>query len=108
VEILLDDQEYRIGKNVTGMVIHNTYDEDVTGAEITFVLKDLAAAKNSPATQSVTDKGNGLYIISGLDLQKEGNWELTITAKKGRIEDPVKFILPDALKARVPKGRYSP
>jgi hypothetical protein len=108
VEILLDDQEYKIGKNVIGMVIHNAYDADVMGAEITFVLKDLAAGKISPVIPTVTDKGNGLYIVSGLDLQKEGKWELTITVKKGRIEDRVKFILPDALKARVPKGRYSP
>jgi len=108
VEILLDDEEYTIGKNVTGIVIHNAYDEDVTGAEITCILKNLASGKNSPVTPKVTDKGNGLYIVSGLDLQKEGKRELMITVKKGRIEDRVKFILPDALKARVPKGSYSP
>jgi hypothetical protein len=108
VEILLDDNEYTIGKNVVGMVIHNAKDEDVNGAEITFVVKDLASGKNSPVTPKVTDKGNGLYIVSGLDLRKEGKWELTIIVKQGRIEDRVKFILPDALKARVPKGRYSP
>jgi hypothetical protein len=108
VEILLDDEEYTIGKNVTGLVIHNAHDEDVKGAEITFVVKDLASGKNSPITPKVTDKDNGLYIVSGLDLRKEGKWELTIRVKQGRIEDRVKFILPDALKARVPKGRYSP
>ncbi len=108
VEILLDDQEYKIGKNVIGMVIHNAHDEDVTGAEITFVLKDLVAGTNFPVTSKITDKGNGLYIVSGLDLQKEGKWEFAITVKKDRIEDFVKFVLPDALKARVPKGKYSP
>jgi len=108
VEILLDDQEYKIGKNVTGVVIHNAHDEDVIGAEVTFVLKDLIAGKNSPLTTVVTDKGNGLYTVSGLDLQKQGRWELAITIKKGPIEDLVKFVLPDALKARVTKGRYSP
>ena len=108
VEILLDDQEYKIGKNVIGMVIHNAHDEDVTAAEITFVLKDLVAGKNFPVTSKITDKGNGLYIVSGLDLQKEGKWELTITVKKDRSEDFVKFVLPDALKERVPRGKYSP
>jgi hypothetical protein len=108
VEILLDDQEYKIGKNVIGIVIHNAHDEDVMGAEITFVLKDLVADKNFPVTSKITDKGNGLYIVSGLDLQKEGKWELTITVKKDHIEDFVKFVLPDALKARVPRGKYSP
>ncbi len=108
VEILLDDKEYKIGKNVVGIVVHDANDKDVIGAEITFVLKDLATGKNSLVTPTVTDKGNGLYIVSGLDLQKEGKWELAITVKKGRLEDHVKFILPDALKSRVPKGRYSP
>jgi len=108
VEILLDDQEYKIGKNVIGIVIHNAHDEDVMGAEITFVLKDLVAGKNFPVTSKITDKGNGLYIVSGLDLQKEGKWELAITVKKDHIEDFVKFVLPDALKARVPRGKYSP
>ncbi len=108
VEILLDDKEYNIGKNVVGIVVHDADDKDVSGAEITFVLKDLTAGKNSLVTPTVTDKGNGLYIVSWLDLHKEGKWELAIKVKKGRIEDHVKFILPDALKARVPKGRYSP
>jgi hypothetical protein len=108
MEILLDDQEYKIGKNVIGIVIHNARDEDVPGAQVTFLFKDLIADKNSLVTPIVTDKGNGLYIVSGLDLQKEGKWELTITVKKDRIEDIVKFVLPDALKSRVPKGRYSP
>lgn len=108
VEILLDDKEYKIGKNVVGIVLHDAHDEDVIGAEITFVLKDLVAGKNSTVTPMVTDKGNGLYIVSGLDLQKEGKWELAITVKRGHIEDRVNFVFPDALKARVPKGRYSP
>ena len=108
VEILLDDKEYEIGKNVLGIVIHDAHDKDVIGAEITFVLKDLVAGKNSPVTPMVTDKGNGLYIVSGLDLQKEGKWELAMTVKKGSIEDIVRFALPEAFKVRVPKGKYSP
>ncbi len=108
VEILLDDKEYKIGKNVIGIVVHNALDEDVSGAEIIFSLKDLSTDKNSPVTPMVTDKGNGLYIVSGLDLQRKGKWELAITVKKGGLEDHSKFILPDALKERVPKGRYSP
>lgn len=107
-EILLDDKEYDIGKNVVGIVIHNASDEDVSGAEITFVLKDLVSGESSSPTPTVTDKHNGLYIVSGLDLEKEGKRELLITVKKGRVADTVKFVLPDALKDRVPKGRYSP
>ena len=108
VEVLLDDQEYKIGKNVIGIVIHNAHDEDVSGAEIGFILKDLTTGKIAPVIPKITDNHNGLYIVSGIDLQKEGKWELTITVEKDHAKDLVKFVLPDALKARAPKGKYSP
>ncbi len=61
-----------------------------------------------PGPLTITDKQNGLYIISGLDLKKDGRWELLVTVKKGDVEDSVKFVFPDVLKDRYPKGRYSP
>jgi hypothetical protein len=108
VEVLLDDSEYRIGKNVVGVVVHDAQDGDVKGAELVIALKNLATGKNEAGTVKVLDKKNGLYIVSGLDLGKEGRWELSITVKKGSVSDGVKFVLPDALKERVGKGRYSP
>lgn len=107
-EVLLDDKEYKIGKDVIGIVVHNAHDEDVKGAELIIVHKNLSTGENAPGTVTVADKGNGLYIVSGLDLQREGRWELAITVKKDGVEDRAKFVLPDALKERVPKGRFSP
>src|SRR3989304_4865505 len=40
VEILMDDKEYRIGKDVIGVVIHDARDKDVEGAEIGITLRD--------------------------------------------------------------------
>lgn len=108
VEVLLDDKEYKIGKDVIGIVVHDAQDADVKGADMTIVHKNLATSEKAPGTPMVTDKGNGLYIVSNLNLQREGRWELAITIKKNGVEDRVKFILPDALKERVPKGKYSP
>ncbi len=108
VEVLLDDKEYNIGKNVIGIVVHNAYDEDVKGAQLTIVLKNLATNEIVPGKPVVQDKRNGLYIVSGLDLKRKGNWELYITVEKGGIKDSVKFVLPDALKHTLPKGEYSP
>ncbi len=108
VEILPDDLEYNIGKNVIGLVIHDARDEDVAGAKLTFTIKDIGTDKLYPVTPQITDKGNGLYIVSGLDLKREGKWELAITVKKDGAEDTVKFVFPDALKTRYPKGKYSP
>ncbi len=108
IEILLDDKEYKIGKNVIGIVVHDAHDEDVKGAQLAIDLRNLATKEDAGGKPAVTDKGNGLYIVSGLDLQKPGRWELSITVKKGGVKDRVKFMLPDALKDRPAKGKYSP
>jgi len=108
LEVLLNDNEYKIGKDVIGVVVHGKNDEDVVGAELTFVHKNLVTGESAPDKLTVTDKKNGLYIVSGLDLKRDGKWELLITVKKGGVEDRVKFTFPDVLKMRPPKGRYSP
>jgi nitrogen fixation protein FixH len=108
VEVLLDDSEYAIGKDHVGIVVHDASDRDVKGADLAISLKDLATGENAAKAVKVQDKNNGLYIVSGLALAKEGRWELAVTVKKGSVSGGVKFILPDALKERVPKGRYSP
>ena len=108
VEVLLDDKEYDIGKDVVGIVVHGKGDKDVAGAELDIALKDLETGETIPADVTITDRGNGLYIISGLDLERDGRRELSITVKKDSVEDSVSFIFPDALKKRYPKGRYSP
>ena len=108
VEVLPDDKEYKkLGKNVIGVVIHNAHDEDVAGANLNIGMKSLEGHETEQPYK-VTDKGGGLYTISGLDLNRPGKWELTITVKKNGIEDRVRFVLPDAIKNRVPKGKYSP
>jgi len=101
VEILLDDKEYQIGKNVVGIILHDARNEDVIRAQITFVFNYLVSGKISIVTPTATDKDRGLYIVSRLDFQHEVTRTLTVTVKKGRIEDRVRFVLPGALKTRL-------
>lgn len=108
LEILLDDSEFEIGKNVVGIVVHDSSDGDVENAELIIVLKSLESDQVMSGPFSIKSTIPGLYVVSGLDLKKKGKWELSITVKKESKEDRVKFILPDALKERVSKGRYSP
>jgi hypothetical protein len=108
VEVLLDDREYKIGKGVVGIVIHDDKDSDVKGAGITVVQKNLDTGESVPETITITDKDNGLYILSGLNLERQGRRELSISIKKGNVRDSVTFILPDALKKHYPKGKYTP
>jgi hypothetical protein len=109
VEILLDDSEYKkLGKNVVGIVIHDAHDSDVEKAELSIAHRNLLTSEKAPGVVEIREKGDGLYIVSGLDLMREGKWELLVTVKKNGVEDSVKFLFPDALKERVAKGRYSP
>jgi hypothetical protein len=108
VEILLDDSEYPIGKGVVGIVLHNAKDSDVKGARITLALKNMETGQSVPGAPTITDKGNGLYIVSGLNLRRQGRWELAVTVSKDNVEDSVRFDLPAALMKLYPKGRYSP
>ena len=107
-EVLLDDKEFKIGQNVIGIEVHDAADADVIGAELSFVLRNLATGEAATGKPAVTDRKNGLYVVSGLDLMRPGRWEFIITIKKGDVDDSVKFVLPDSFKDRVPKGRYSP
>jgi hypothetical protein len=93
---------------LAGLVVHDNRDADVVGAELTIVQKDLSTGETVPVKLTVTDKKNGLYIVSGLDLKREGKWELLITVNKTGVSDRVKFIFPDVLKNRPAKGKYSP
>jgi len=108
IEVLLDDTEYKIGKGVVGMVVHGEKDSDVIGAKLTIAHKNIGTGELVPGPFTITDKENGLYIVSGLNLQRDGRWELSVTVKKGDVEDSVKFLFPDILKERHPKGQYSP
>ncbi len=102
VEMLLDQSEYKIGKDVVGIIIHDEFDRDVEGATITVSLDSI----NSDKPIIVTEKKEGLYTISNLDLKKEGTWKLKIKVKKKTVEDTASFIFPDAIKNRMPAGKY--
>jgi hypothetical protein len=108
IEILLDDKEYHIGKDTYGMIVHNDKDADVGGADLSLTLKNLDTGKPAPDAPAITYRGDGLYIIKGLDLKREGRWELTVNVSKDGHEDRAVFVFPDVLKNRYKKGRYSP
>ncbi|GAB4484291.1 MAG: hypothetical protein OHK006_08230 [Thermodesulfovibrionales bacterium] len=108
IEVLLDDSEFEIGRNTVGIIVHDAEDEDVEKAELGIALKGLEDGQVLTGPFSIKGTLPGLYIVSGLDLKKPGRWELSISVRKDAKEDRVKFILPDALKERVSKGRYSP
>ena len=108
IEILLNDKEYKIGKNVIGIVVHNPRNQDVEKATISIDFRNIDTGRPASQIPVVKEKGEGLYTVSDLDLKREGRWKLTIRVKKNDIDDSVQFLLPDALKTLHPAGKYSP
>lgn len=100
IEVLLDDKEYKIGKDSIGIVIHDSHDEDVEDAKVIVTVTGNAAALK------VTEKGGGLYLVPSTGLPQEGSWRLSISVKKKKIEDEVVFDFPDMLNKKMPAGKY--
>jgi hypothetical protein len=103
IEILPDEKEYKIGRNVIGIVIHDKYDKDVEGAKLEVIVE---ASEGSKEQSTVKDKGDGLYTAMGLDIQRSGRWALRINVKHKNIEDSAVFVFPDVTKEHIPAGKY--
>lgn len=102
IEVLLDEKEYKIGSDVIGIVIHDSHDEDVEDAKLTVMVSGMAEPLK------VKEKGSGLYLAPKAGLPKDGTWKLGISVKKKKIDDGAEFDFPDALKSKLPKGKYLP
>jgi len=101
IEILPDEKEYKIGKDVVGIVVHNKHDGDVEGAALTVT----AEGNNGPI--AVREKGGGLYLASNLDLKQQGTWKLTIQVRDGSVTDSAVFVFPADASKFLPPGQYS-
>lgn len=100
VEVLLDEKEYKIGKDVIGIVIHDSHDEDVEDAKIIVTILGIAEPLK------VMEKGGGLYLVPKTGLLQEGIWKLSISVKKKKIEDGTIFVFPEVLNNKMPAGKY--
>ena len=100
IEVLLDEKEYKIGKDVIGIVVHDSYDEDVEDASLS------VTATGAAAPMKVMEKGGGLYLVPSAGLPKEGKWELKIAVSKKKIDDSAAFVFPEVLNTKMPAGKY--
>lgn len=101
IEVLLDEKEYKIGKGVIGIVIHDSHDEDVDDAKV------IVTVTGIEAPLKIREKGGGLYLVPGAGLPQEGTWKLSISVKKKKIEDRAVFAFPEVLNKKIPAGKYN-
>lgn len=100
IEVLFDDQEYQIGRDMIGIVVHDRQGKDFEGATLTVMMSGLSTPL------AMEEKGGGLYVAPNDALPKKQDWELKVTVKKGAMEDTARFTLPDDLVKRLPAGKY--
>jgi len=100
IEILLDEKEYKIGKDMVGIVVHDGHDEDVEEAKL-----HVTVSGNAEPLK-VKEKGGGLYLMANDALPKGGTWELKVTVRKKKIDDSATFLFPEVLQKRLPAGKY--
>jgi hypothetical protein len=100
IEVLLDEREYKMGKDVIGIVIHDSHDEDVEDAKVTVGVTGIAEPLK------VREKGGGLYLVPNSGLPQDGTWKLSISVKKKKIEDGAVFTFPEVLNNKMPAGKY--
>jgi len=100
IEILLDEKEHKIGRDVIGIVVHDSHDKDVEDAKL------IVTATGIAEPLKVREKGDGLYLAPSVSLPKEGSWKLSISVKMKKIEDEAIFVFPDILNKKMPAGKY--
>ena len=108
VEIILDEKEYKIGRDVIGLEIHDSHNRDLENASVTVDYRNVDTGESVSKGAVVKEEGRGLYTVSGLYLNKEGRWKLTVTVSKHGIKDSAQFLFPDVLKKKWPAGKYVP
>jgi hypothetical protein len=98
VELLLWEGNLSTGENRCYLIVHNSEDKDVAGADIDVVAKNKATGSTVKA--AIMDKGDGLYSTKGLTLDRPGDWEVSITVTKDGRSDSTLFSFPHVLMKR--------
>lgn len=107
VEILTGEKELKmLGKNSSGIIIHNNEDEDVEDADITVTARSAEAGHDAVQKLPLTEKGAGLYVLEGAVLQANGLRELRVALRKDGRDDTAVFFFPDALRESLSAGKY--
>lgn len=93
VEVIMLNQNLKVGRNAFSFAIHDSRDNDVSGAELDIVA--IMLENNIEARPGMTFTRSGVYEVSNLVLTAAGHWELVIRMKIGNNEDKVIFNFPN-------------
>jgi hypothetical protein len=87
VEMVIKDKELTAGVNSVDIIIHNKYDKDVIGANVTVTPWMPEMGHGVFEDPVITERGGGLYTVENIILIMSGHWELRINIKSDEIEN---------------------
>jgi hypothetical protein len=85
--MVIKDKELIAGVNSVDIIIHNKYDKDVIGANVTMTPWMPEMGHGVFEDPVITERGGGLYTAENIILIMSGHWELRINIKSDEIEN---------------------
>ncbi|MGO9612953.1 MAG: FixH family protein, partial [Dissulfurispiraceae bacterium] len=95
VEMVVKEQELKVGVNTLDIIVHDKNDKDVAGAIVTVTPWMPEMGHGVYEKPVVRERGGGLYSVENIILIMGGRWELRIKISRGSVEDSVTFDFPD-------------
>jgi hypothetical protein len=95
VEMLVIGNMLKVGMNSVDVIIHDSNDNDVMGAEVTVTPWMPEMGHGVKEVPKVTDRGGGLYSVENVEISMPGLWQLRVKVKKDGKEDTAVFEFPE-------------
>jgi len=95
VEMVIKDNNFKVGVNSFDVIVHDKNDRDVTGAEVEVVPWMPEMGHGVFEKPVVKERGGGTYSVGNVVLIMEGRWEMRLKIKKVNAEDNITFDFPD-------------
>ncbi len=95
IEMIINGDILKQGSNEVDLVIHDSKDRDVTGAEITIQPWMPEMGHGIDIEPEIVEKGGGLYHVNNLVITMGGHWQFKIMVSKNGISDTAVFDFPE-------------
>jgi hypothetical protein len=91
VEMLVIGDTLKVGMNSLDLVVHDSNDHDVMGAEVEVTPWMPEMGHGVKEVPVVTDRGGGLYSAENVEISMPGMWQIRVKVNSEGVEDSAVF-----------------
>jgi len=95
VEMVIEGQKLKVGKNLVELVIRDDKGNHVEGALIRVLPQIYQHGESTLVRPKVSEKGKGSYSAENVYIEMPGHWVLKVTITKDDKADSVTFDFPE-------------